>query len=169
MRNKGSSEVCNHWMCSKSFSGKKGMKLSHGKFWPSQEKIFSKRVVNLMVEWVTAHGQSWKSHQLNYSKLNWTIKKCMVKANVPAVFGQRDAVSLVELFLCVFRPNLHRKLPGTSNLENEGARLFQYRRLSFHLSSGSNSLNGDQTYNIVIVEGLALTSWGLENKVSLWI
>lgn len=66
--------MCNHWTCSKSFSGKKGMKLSHGKFWPSHEKIFSKRVVNLMVEWVTAHGQSWKSHQLNYSKLNWTIK-----------------------------------------------------------------------------------------------
>lgn len=109
-RNKGSSEVCTHWACSKSFSGKKGMKLSHGNFWPSHEKTFSKRAVNLMVEWVTAHGQGWKSHQLNYSKLNWTIKKCMVKANIPAGLSQRDAVSLFELFLCIFRPNLHGKI-----------------------------------------------------------
>ena len=83
----------------------------------------------------------------------------MVEANIPAGLGQRDAVSLLELFLCIFRPNLHEKLPGTSNHENGWARLFQYRRLSsFHLSSGSNSLNGDQTFNIVIVAGLVLTS-----------
>lgn len=149
--------------------GRKGMKLSHGEFWPSHEKTFSKRAVNLMVEWVTAHGQGWKSHQLNCSKLNWTIKKCMVEANIPAGLGQRDTVSLFEPFLCIFRPNLHGKLPGTSNHENFGAKLFQYRRLSpFHLSSGSNSLNGDQNFNIVIVADLALTGWELENKVSQW-
>lgn len=60
------------------------------KCWPSHEKTFSKRAVNLTVEWVTAHGQGWKSHQLNYPKLNWTIKKCMVKANIPTGLGQRD-------------------------------------------------------------------------------
>lgn len=128
--NKGCSEVHNHWTCSKTFSGKKGIKLSHGKFWPSHEKTFSKRAVNLKVEWVTAHGQGWKSHQPNYSKLNWTIKKRMVKANIPTGLGQRDTVSLFELFLCISRPNLHGKLPGTSNHENSGARLFQYGRLS---------------------------------------
>lgn len=76
-------------------------------------------------------------------------------------------MSLFELFLCIFRPNLHGKLPGTSDDKNVGAKLFQYRRLApFHLSSGSNSLRGDQTFNIVIVAGLAPTVWELENKVS---
>lgn len=110
--------MLSHWTCSKCSSGKKGMKLSHGKFLTSHEKTFSKRAVNLMVEWVTVHGQGWKSHQLNYSELNWTIKKCMVEANIPAGLGHRDAVSLLELSLCIFRPNLHGKLPGTSNHEN---------------------------------------------------
>lgn len=89
----------------------------------------------------------------------------MVKAIIPAGLGQRDAVSLFELLLCIFRPNLHGKLPGTSNHKNVGAKLFQYRRLSlFHLSSGSNSLSGDQTFNIVIVAGLALTGWDWKIK-----
>lgn len=44
------SEVHNHRTFSKHFSGKKGIKLSHGKFWPSHEKTFSKRAVNLKVE-----------------------------------------------------------------------------------------------------------------------
>lgn len=135
-------------------------KIKPWKVWPSHEKTFSKRAVNLKVEWVTAHGQGWKSHQLNYSKLNWTIKKRMVKANIPAGLVQKDTMSLFELFLCISRPNLHGKLPGTSNHENSRARLFQYGRLSpFHLSSGSSLLNGDQTFNIVIVTGLAHTSW----------
>lgn len=77
--NKDSSEVYNHWTCSKSFSGKKKMKLSRGNFWPSPENTFSKRAVNLMVEWVMAHGQVWKSHQLNYWKLNWTIKNVWLR------------------------------------------------------------------------------------------
>lgn len=35
-------------------------------------------------------------------KLNWTIKKkCMVEAKIPAELGQRDTVSLLELFLCI--------------------------------------------------------------------
>lgn len=157
--NKGCSEVHNHWTCSKTFSGKKGIKLSHGKFWPSHEKTFSKRAVNLKVEWVTAHGQGWKSHQPNYSKLNWTIKKCMVKANIPTELGQRDTVSLFELFLCISRPNLHGKLPGTSNHENQGQIISIWKTFPFYLSSGLNLLNGDQTFNIVIETGLALTSW----------
>jgi len=140
------------------------------KCWPSHEKTFSKRAVNLTVEWVTAHGQGWKSHQLNYPKLNWTIKKMYGQGKHPHRIRPKRRVSLFELFLCSFRPNLHGKLPGISNHEDGRARLFQYRRLSsFHLSSGSNSLNGDQTLNIVIVADLALTTWELENKVSLWI
>lgn len=157
-RHKGSSEVCNHWTCSKNFSGKKGDEIKPWEFWPSHEKTFSKRAVNLMVEWVTAHGQGWKSHQLNYSKLNWTIKKCMVEATIHAGLGQKDIVSLFELFLWIFRKNLHGKLPGTSNQENVGARLFQYRRLSsFYMFSGSDSLSGNWTFIIIIVAGLVPT------------
>lgn len=172
--NKGSSERHNHWACSKRFFGKKGIKLSHGKFWPSHEKTFSKRAVNLKVEWVTAHGQGWKSHQPNYSKLNWTIKKRMVKANIPVGLGQRDTVSLFELFLCIFRPNLHGKLPGTSDHENSRARLFQNERLSlFHLSSGLNLLNGDQTFNTLLWQAwhFLVDSWKIKflGELKLWI
>lgn len=83
----------------------------------------------------------------------------MVKANVPAGLGQRDTMSPSELFLCVLRPNLHGKLPGTSDQENSRGRLFQHGRPSpFHVSSGSNLLNGYQTFTIVTVAGLALSS-----------
>ena len=43
--NKASSEVWDHWTCSKSFSGKKGIKLSHGKFGQVMKKHFPKELL----------------------------------------------------------------------------------------------------------------------------
>lgn len=63
----------------------------------------------------------------------------MVKANSPTWSGQADTVSLYELFLCISRPILHGKIPGTSGPEQSGAQLFQsWRTSQFHLSLGSN-------------------------------
>lgn len=62
---------------------------------------------------------------------------------------------------------LGRKLPDTSDCKNFRARVSQDERFSpFHLSSGWNSLRGDQTLNGVVVAVLALATGFLENKIS---
>jgi hypothetical protein len=66
-------------------------------------------------------------------KLNWTIKKCMGKANSPTWSGQRDTVSLYELFLCIFRPNLMENYLVPQILRTVGLNYFRMGDLPYFI------------------------------------